>query len=222
MTPPVLSGAGQAARHGGSWIPRITCVPLHLNPAPRLFPPDGREVGAFLTPSVLGSAGQAARHGGSWIPRITCVPLHLNPAPRLFPPDGRKAGAFFDAAGSQRCGGRQPGMAGYERPVSPVYCPNRIQRSGSSLRTGGRPGRFWHCRFWRYGADSPAWRVMDTPHHPCALQPNPAPRFFLRTGGRPGRLFWGVALSRAGTFSRGAPQYVIYSPARQRAKTGSP
>ena len=116
---------------------------------------------------------QTPWHGGSWTPCITRVPLQPNPAPRLFPPDGREAGAFFDAAGSQWCGGRRPGTAGHGHPASPM-CP----------------------------------------------QPNLAPRFSPRTGGRLGHLLWGTALFRG--ILRGAPQYVIYSPARQRAKNRQP
>ena len=114
-------------------------------------------------------------------------------------------------------------MAGYERPVSPVYCPNRIQRSGSSLRTGGRPGRFLMPPvLGDAGADSPARRVMDTPHHLCTAPTESSAPAFPSGREESGRLFWGVALSRARTFSRGTPQYVIYSPARQRAKNRQP
>ena len=54
-------------------------------------------------------------------PHHLCIAPSESSAP-VFPPDGREAGALFDAAGSQRCGGRQPGMAGYGHPASPM-CP---------------------------------------------------------------------------------------------------
>lgn len=151
------------------------------------------------------------------------LPIQPNPAPRLFPPDGRKAGAFFDAAGSQRCGGRHPGMAGYERPVSLVHCPNRFQRSGFSLRTEGRSGRFLTPPVLSGArADSPAWRVMDTPHHPCA--PNRIQRlgFSLRTGG--GRaLVLGCCSVPCGDIQpgRAAVCDILSGPAESK-KTGSP
>ena len=74
----------------------------------------------------------------------------------------------------------------------------------------------------RCGADSPARRVMDTPHHLCTAPSESITPVFFSGREESGRLFWGAALPRAGTFSRGVPQYVIYSPARQRAKNRQP
>ena len=67
-------------------------------------------------------------------------------------------------------------------------------------------------------AGGPARRVMDTPHHLCTASSESITPVFFSGREESGRLFWGAALSRTGTFSRGVPQYVIYSPARQRAK----
>ena len=92
-----------------------------------------------------------------------------------------------------------------------------------SPRTGGRPGRFLTPSVLRgAGAGGPAWRVMNTPYHLCAASAESSAPAFPYGREESGRLFWGAALSRAGTFSRGAPQYVIYSPARQRAKNRQP
>ncbi len=162
--------------------------------------------------------GQTARHGGSWTPRINRVPPQPNPAPRLFPPDGRKVGAFFDAAGSHRCGGRQPGMAGYERPVSPVYRPNRIQRPGFSFRTGGRPGRFLTPPVLGDAeADTLAWRVMDTPYRPCTAPTESSASVFPSGREESGRLFWGAGYSAG----HAAVCDILPGPAESK-KTGSP
>lgn len=195
--------------------------PTQSNPAPRFSPRMGGRPGRFWHRRFSAVRGQTARHGGPWTPCITRVPIQPNPVPRLFPLDGREAGALFDAVGSQRCVGRQPGMAGYEHPISPVCRPSRIQCPGFSLRTGGRSGRFLTPSVLRgAGADSPVRRVMDTPHHPCA-PPTESSALALPAGREEsGRLLWGTALSQG--VLRDVPQYVIYSPARQRAKNRQP
>ena len=129
-----------------------------------------------MTPPVLRGAGAG---GPAW--RVMNTPYHLcaasaeSSAPAFLLRTGGRPGRFLTPPVSSGARGRQPGMAGYEHPISPVCRPSRIQHPGFPL---GRE--------------------------------------------ESGRLFWGAALSRAGTFSRGAPQYVIYSPARQRAKNRQP
>lgn len=126
-----------------------------------------------MTPSVLSGAGADSP---AW--RVMNTPYHLCAAPAESSasafPSGREGGrGVFDAVGSQRCGGRRPGMAGHGYPASPM----------------------------------------------CPPTESSAPVFF---SGREesGRLLWGTALSQG--VLRDVPQYVIYSPARQRAKNRQP
>ena len=101
--------------------------------------------------------------------------------------------------------------------------PTEFSAPAFLLRTGGRPGHFLTPSVLSdAGAGGPAWRVMNAPYHLCAAPAESSAPAFPSGREESGRLFWGAALSRAGTFSRGAPQYVIYSPARQRAKNRQP
>ena len=90
-----------------------------------------------------------------------------------FPRGWEEGRGVFGTAGSQRCGGRRPGMAGHGYPASPMCPPT--ESSASVFPFGREEG---------------------------------------------GRLLWGTALSQG--VLRDVPQYVIYSPARQRAKNRQP
>lgn len=86
---------------------------------------------------------------------------------------------------------------------------------------GGRPGRFLTPPVLRgAGAGGPARRVMDTPYHLCAPQPNPAPRFSSPDERKAGAC--SGALICPGTFCRSAPQYVVYALSQLRAKNRQP
>lgn len=154
-------------------------------------------------------------------PHHLCTASSESSAPAF--PSGREGGrGVFDAAGSQRCGGRQPGMAGYERPVSPVCRPSRIQRPGFSLRTGGRPGRFWHCRFWRYGQTA-RHGGLGTPritHVPSNR--NPAAPVFPSDGREAGALVLGCCSVSCGDIQPGRAACDILSGPAESKKTGSP
>lgn len=86
---------------------------------------------------------------------------------------------------------------------------------------GGRPGRFLTPSVLSgAGAGGPACRVMNASYRPCAAPAESSAPAFFSGREESGRLLWGTALSQG--VLRGAPQYVIYSPARQRAKNRQP
>ncbi len=103
----------------------------------------------------------------------------------------------------------------------PCAAPAESSAPAFLLRTGGRSGRFLTPSVLSgAGVRQPGMAGYEHPASPMCPPTESSASVFFSGREESGRLLWGTALSQG--VLRDVPQYVICSPARQRAKNRQP
>ena len=154
-------------------------------------------------------------------PYRPCAAPAESSAPAFLLRTGERPGRFLTPPVLSGAGAGDPAWRVMDTPHHLCTASSESSSPAFLLRTGERPGHFLTPSVLSgAGAGGPAWRAMDTPYYPCTASSESITSVFFFGREESGRLLWGTALSQG--VLRDVPQYVIYSPARQRAKNRQP